>query len=305
MEIYRSQRLPTDFAEEAFFLLLSADPRNGVVRDTVPSIAQRCGLPVAELEKILTWLESADPYSRTPDSDGRRIERGPDGITLVTYLRHRDRDHSTARVQKFRAKKKGETERNAVSSVSETLETTDTDTDTDTEKETKNSSNNPKPEPEKAELRSESDSKNAEFNLNSAKGTRNRASRKNGAEDTARRYVAVLDAVSGRRTRKLSPDVVTAVKQRLKDWEPWQIVGVPLLVFAQGRRDKYSPDVFLRDGSHPRTRDGNTYGGFYWLSRTYENADGTRLDSRLTSIAEQSGVLDRLRSVGVITEATA
>jgi len=213
----------------------------------------------------------------------------------VTYLKHRDRDHSTARVQKFRARKKdrnGETGRNAVSSVSETLGTTDT------EKEDL-SSNNPRPEPEKAEQSSDQDSATAKTEKpNSA------LSRKNGAEDTARRYVAVLDAVSGRRTRKLSPDVVTAVKQRLKDWTSWQIVGVPILVFAQGRRDKYSPDVFLRDGSHPRTRDGNTYGGFYWLSRTYENADGTRLDARLASIAEQAGVLEQLRAVGVITEAT-
>ena len=278
-----------------FYLLLSANPRDGIVRDTVPAMAQRCGLTVDEVEEILNWLEQPDSYSRTLDHDGRRIERGLDGIRLITYIKHRDRDYSTARVRKFRARQKAreaEPERNGVKRRSTVTETTDTDTDT----EIKSSSSNPKTEPQKAELRSES---------NSAHGSKPSSSRKNGAEETARSYVAVLDAVTGRKTRTLAPDVVKRVGQRLRDWRPWQIVGVPILVYAQGRHDRYSPDVFLRDGSNPRTRNGNSYGAYYWLARTYEQADGTHLDSRLTSIAEQAGILDQLRTLGVITEATA
>ena len=89
----------TDASPEALkvwmYLLFSANPRNGIVRATVPAIAQHNGLTVNQIEEILTWLEGVDRYSRTSDNDGRRIERTPDGIRLITYLKHRDRDYST------------------------------------------------------------------------------------------------------------------------------------------------------------------------------------------------------------------
>jgi hypothetical protein len=119
------------------YLLLSADPRDGVVRETVPAIAQRCGLSVQGTEEILSWFGEADKYSRSQDSNGKRIKRTKDGIQLITYVKHRDRDYSTPRVRKYRAEKKKASQGNVVSPLHETMkqnemlpETTDTDTDT-------------------------------------------------------------------------------------------------------------------------------------------------------------------------------
>lgn len=84
------------------YLLIAADPRTGLVRDTIPSIAHRCSLKIEAVEEILDWLQSPDKYSRTEDHDGRRVEVGPDGIQLLTYLQHRDKDYSTPRVRRWR-----------------------------------------------------------------------------------------------------------------------------------------------------------------------------------------------------------
>ncbi len=126
--------------------MLNANPRDGTVTDTVPAIAQRCGLPLLTVEEILKWFSDPDPYSRTQSNDGRRIERTPEGIRLLTYVTHRDRDYSTPRVKAFRERRKLQEDENETlkhrSTVSEgeneTLkhrstvsETTDTDTDTD------------------------------------------------------------------------------------------------------------------------------------------------------------------------------
>lgn len=85
------------------YLLLAANPRNGVVEDAVPAIALRCGLSLDVTQAALEWLSSPDPYSRTKDHEGRRIERLPDGgFLLLNYLRRRDKDYSTPRVRRWR-----------------------------------------------------------------------------------------------------------------------------------------------------------------------------------------------------------
>jgi hypothetical protein len=126
-------------------------------------------------------------------------------------------------------------------------------------------------------------------------------------EQCARRYVMALDAVFGRRTRRIPPDVVKRVKVLLKDWKPWEICATPILVKAQGKwtlPKPPSPIYFLRDGEHARTSNGNTYGAYYWIARTIENIDGTKLDARLTAYAKQLGMLETLIDRGCIVEDT-
>ena len=111
------------------YLLVTADPRTGIVADSDPGIALRCGLALDVTTEALDWLASPDPYSRTKDHDGQRIQRLPDGgIRIFTYLAHQNRDYSTPRVRAFR-QRKGASE--TVKRVSTVTETTDTDTDTD------------------------------------------------------------------------------------------------------------------------------------------------------------------------------
>lgn len=121
------------------------------------------------------------------------------------------------------------------------------------------------------------------------------------AEAVAKRYLAVFDAVYQRRTRKLSDDLVKKTRDRLKAFEAWQVVATPILVRAQKPdRTGYSPEVFLRDGEHARTRNGETMGAYYWMARTWESADGTKLSRVLTGIAKGAGVLEELLAFGVV-----
>ena len=101
------------------YLLLSANPRTGIVEDADPAVALRCGLPLDVTVAALDWLASPDPFSRTKDHEGRRIERLPQGgIRVLNYLRRQNKDHSTPRVRRWRQRKKDAAKR--VSTVTET-----------------------------------------------------------------------------------------------------------------------------------------------------------------------------------------
>lgn len=116
-----------------FYLMLTADPRTGIVNATIPAIAARCLLSLEETEHALEWFAQPDKYSRTKDHDGRRIQLLDDGrILLLTYGEHKLKDHSTPRVQKFRDAKH-ETVGNGVKRSETPSETTDTETETNTE----------------------------------------------------------------------------------------------------------------------------------------------------------------------------
>jgi hypothetical protein len=121
-------------------------------------------------------------------------------------------------------------------------------------------------------------------------------------ERTYRLFVMVRDAVFGGRTRVDLPKVRKIVGERLRVWQPWQIIATPILVHAQGSWSlptKPDVDVLLRDGSHARTHNGQTYAARDWTLKAMEGLDGTRLDRRLSQIAMEAGVLDVLVSRGV------
>jgi hypothetical protein len=85
-----------------FYLLLSANPRTGVVEDADPGIALRCGLPLDVTRAALEWLAGPDPNSRTKANEGRRIKRLDAGIQVLNYQRYQDKDHSSHRVRRYR-----------------------------------------------------------------------------------------------------------------------------------------------------------------------------------------------------------
>jgi hypothetical protein len=88
------------------YLLLEANPRTGMVEDSDPAIALRCGLSLEDTDQILEWLAGPDPRSRTPTDEGRRIRRIPgEGILIINYTRKRDKDYSTPRVQRWRERR--------------------------------------------------------------------------------------------------------------------------------------------------------------------------------------------------------
>lgn len=106
-----------DFRLRHFFmdLLVLAD-LNGCVDMTPSAIAARTRIPLEEVQAMLTRLEQPDPESRTPDAEGRRIERLDDhrtwGWHIINYAKFREtaseaqrRENTRARVASFRQKR--------------------------------------------------------------------------------------------------------------------------------------------------------------------------------------------------------
>ena len=121
---------------QQFIVLSDAD---GTVDMTPMAISARTGIPREIIDKGIEVLEAPDPYTRTPGSDGVRIERldehRPWGWTIVNhekYKRLQDsdtvREQTRERVRKHRERKKKVKD---VTDGNGAKRHTDTDTDTD------------------------------------------------------------------------------------------------------------------------------------------------------------------------------
>lgn len=99
---------------------------NGIVDYTPPAISRRTGIPLDIIEHGIEKLEAPDPYSRTPDDEGRRIRRmdehRPWGWYIVNYedyktlaSRAEERERARLRKQKQREKQRQATDSEEVS----------------------------------------------------------------------------------------------------------------------------------------------------------------------------------------------
>ena len=128
-------------------LLASADA-NGVVEASVPGLAYFAGVTIDEAEVALRKFLSPDPYSRSPEHEGRRIEVVDGGWRLLNHAKYREKMSPEAvreqnRIRQQRHRKQGKT-RHAESVTERDIRDksresrhTDTDTDTDTSPESK------------------------------------------------------------------------------------------------------------------------------------------------------------------------
>lgn len=72
-------------------LLVSAD-WNGLYRGTLPGLAGRARVSLEECARALTRLEEPDAHSRSPEFEGRRVERVQgEGWRLLNYEKYRDK----------------------------------------------------------------------------------------------------------------------------------------------------------------------------------------------------------------------
>jgi hypothetical protein len=71
--------------------LMAMANQDGIVRAKAPGITARARVSRAACDAALAILRSPDPYSGTPDHEGRRIVDTPDGILLVNYEAWRDK----------------------------------------------------------------------------------------------------------------------------------------------------------------------------------------------------------------------
>lgn len=94
----------------------------GIVEGSIPGLAHLCRMSIEDFKAAVTKLESPDPYSRTPDHEGRRVEPIQGGWRVLNYLSYRDKgqakEGSRAPYMRIRreAQKLKETECNALHS---------------------------------------------------------------------------------------------------------------------------------------------------------------------------------------------
>ena len=81
---------PSDIRCVWITMLALAD-RDGVVEAAVPGLAHEARVSRATCEQALAIFMAPDPDSRTPDHDGRRIEKCEGGWRLLTYEMHQER----------------------------------------------------------------------------------------------------------------------------------------------------------------------------------------------------------------------
>lgn len=90
-------------------LLVAAD-WEGIYHGTLPGLAGKARVSLEDAERAIERLMTPDKHSRTPDNDGRRVEKIDGGFKLLNYQKYRDkqtpkqeqdaRDQAAARARK-------------------------------------------------------------------------------------------------------------------------------------------------------------------------------------------------------------
>lgn len=69
--------------------MLAIADKHGEVHASIPGLAQIAGMTLADTEAAIQKFLSPDKYSRTPDDEGRRIEKIDDGWLLLNHAKYR------------------------------------------------------------------------------------------------------------------------------------------------------------------------------------------------------------------------
>lgn len=113
-------------------LIVLCDP-DGVIDMTPTAISRRTGIPIEHIKAGLEILENPDPYSRTPDEEGRRIklldESRPWGWYLVNHTYYKNlKDQDEVRAEnRERKRRQRERERGHRENPSENNDVTSRD----------------------------------------------------------------------------------------------------------------------------------------------------------------------------------
>ena len=76
----------------------------GDVEASIPGLADMARVTIADAEKALVALQAPDPYSRTRDYEGRRIEQIEGGWHLLNHAKYRDKMGKDERREYLRRK---------------------------------------------------------------------------------------------------------------------------------------------------------------------------------------------------------
>lgn len=78
-----------DHIRLVWLTMLALADWNGVVQASLPGLAHVARVPLNRTQEAVDVLSSPDPYSRTPDHEGRRIEPVPGGWRILNYAKYR------------------------------------------------------------------------------------------------------------------------------------------------------------------------------------------------------------------------
>lgn len=85
--------------------MLAMANRHGEVEASIPGLAKLAGVPVDAAEIAIKKLASPDPYSRTKDHDGRRIEAIDGGWQILNHQKYREKASEEDRREQDRIRK--------------------------------------------------------------------------------------------------------------------------------------------------------------------------------------------------------
>ena len=127
--------------------MLALADKNGEVQASIPGLARIAGVSVSDCEIAIGKFLAPDPYSRTSDDEGRRIEVIEGGWVLINHAKYREmasrdeqREAEAKRKRRYREQQKrnGKLSQNVPDmsqDVPKTLHIADTDSKADTKAE--------------------------------------------------------------------------------------------------------------------------------------------------------------------------
>lgn len=95
--------------------MLAIADRLGHVGASVPGLAALANVSIEDCLSALDKLRSPDPYSRTKDFDGRRIENVDGGFVILNYVKYRELGKKLDRVLYLREKQREHRSKSTVS----------------------------------------------------------------------------------------------------------------------------------------------------------------------------------------------
>lgn len=106
-----------DHVRIVWMTMLAMADRDGVVEASVPGLADAARKSIPETEAALARLTDPDPYSRTPDHEGRRIEAVRGGWRLLNHAIYREKASTEDAREKAAARQARKRERDMSRSV--------------------------------------------------------------------------------------------------------------------------------------------------------------------------------------------
>jgi hypothetical protein len=91
--------------------MLAMADKNGIVAASTDGIARRANVQLRAAEAAIAILEAPDPRSKSPEHEGRRVEKIDGGFRILNYLKYRELQTEKQRQDAERQRRHRETKR--------------------------------------------------------------------------------------------------------------------------------------------------------------------------------------------------